>query len=80
MNRYSKDNWVEEGNFICVCVYVTHNVMFSPNLNSVQLKCKWLNSHNYLYKVRGCGAMGDNISVYEHHKGKQSNLQFARFG
>ena len=54
--------------------------MFSPNLNSVQLKRKWLDSHNYLYKVRGCGAMGDNISVYEHHKGTQSNLQFARFG
>ena len=54
-----------------VYVYVTHNVMFSPNLNSVQLKC---NSHNYLYKVKGCGAMGDKISVYKHHKGMQSSF------
>ena len=49
--------------------------MFSPNLNSVQLKRIWLDSRNYLYKVRGCVAMGDNISVYKHHKGMQSHLQ-----
>ena len=30
---------------------------------------EWVDSHNYLYNVRGCGAMGDNISDYEHHKG-----------
>ena len=53
--------------------------MLSPNLNSVQLKCKWLDSHNYLYKVRGCGAMGDNISDYEHHKGTRSNLKLHAF-
>ena len=56
-----------------IYLYVTHNAMFSPNLNSVQLKCKWLDSHNYLYNVRGCGAMGDKISVYKHHKSTQSS-------
>ena len=50
-------------------------MLFSPNLNSVQLKCKWLDGHNYLYKARGCGTMGDKISVYEHRKGTQSNVR-----
>ena len=63
--------WEEKIN---IYLYVTHNAMFSPNLNSVQLKCKWLDSHNYLYKVRGCGAMGDKISVYKHRKGTQSSF------
>ena len=52
--------------------------MFSPNLNNVQLKCKWLDSRNYLCGARGCAAMGDKISVYKHRKGVIYDVLFVR--